>query len=150
MKRFAWAALCATAFSGLLANAGPAAAEVPYQDYKSNSACPNALCQVNFAPPPAGKRLAITSESCSYTTASSAKIVEAELDLVDTGNNIVLREFLVPTLVSTVPVIGSTYAANHLTLIYVPPTYHLRARLSVSGGSGLAITCKITGTVETP
>jgi len=136
-------------FFGLLANAAPASAEVPYQDFKFNS-CPNALCQVNFAPPPAGQRLVITNESCNYTTQTNAQIVNAEFDLVDTGNNIILREFVVPSLVSSVPVIGNTYAANNMTLIYVPPTYHLRGRLSVSGGNGESISCKITGIVETP
>jgi hypothetical protein len=134
----------------LLANAAPAGAEVPYQDYKAKS-CSHALCTIDFAPPPAGKRLVITSASCRFVTSGSAKIIEAELDLVDTAGHIVLQDFMAPSLVSAGTVVGNVYQANHTTLIYVPPTiFHIRGRLSISQNNGEAITCKITGTVETP
>ena len=145
------ATLGATAVAGaLLAIPAPAAAEVPYQDFKDNS-CAHALCEINFAPPPAGKRLAITSESCSYTTNGSSKIVNAEIDLVDSNNQLNgLREFLVPTLLAAGTTLGNVYAANHTTLIYVPPNFHLQGRVSVTVSNGETIACKITGTVETP
>lgn len=138
--------LVAVAVCGLFAIGSPAMAEVPFQQYKE-AVCSNALCKVDFAGPPTGKRLAITSESCEYTLPAAANIVNAEIDMVGAE----LREFLVPVLVSSVPVVGKTYAANQATLIYVPVgPFHLRAIVSTSGTSGETIACKISGTVEAP
>ena len=143
-------ALCLTVFLGNLAPTPASASNLAFQQYKS-AVCNFSLCQVDFAPPPAGKRIEITSESCEYVThSSSSKIVESEFDMVDTGNNIVLQEFLVPVLKSSLPVLGDRYAANQTTLIYVPPTYHLRARLSVSQNTGETVSCKLAGTIVTP
>jgi len=150
VKLFACVTLCGAFLAISLAAAVAAAAEVPYQDFKSN-VCAHALCTIDFAPPPAGKRLAITHVSCNFVTKGNAKIVESDLALADSSNaNNGLLEFIVPTLVSTGSVLGNIYAANHATLIYVPPTFHLRGRLSVAVTNGETISCMITGTVQTP